>query len=423
MTTDDRSHIPHGSSSTVAAGLPCLVDDRTGRTWPLRPGDNSIGRKRDAAVCIEDLAVSRSHCSIRIEGGRATLRLESTSNPTAVDGVVISAERYLQDGEVVKVGDTLLRFAHPRSTPNATVDPDATVVSDRKLASFSPSPRAGTPDRSGERPAAIPSPPMPPLPPAVPLGARRVDPAMLPPPQAVADAYAPPATAPEPPAAPPMPAATAQRSDEAQPIQAASEVDGFLPPIPLPPPPPPPEPWGISVAQPPGDPVMASAESALSPLAHASAPARLEETSVASAAPLAPRLVAFALDEFIVFVAAWTVPVLLVFFMLPEGITAPNSVYALLLLGGGMTVLVYPLYFGVLDGAARSTPGKHLCGLRVRRIDGTPISFGQGLLRGGLHLLCMLPLGLGLAVALIGQQRRGLHDLVAGTVVCSAEDR
>jgi uncharacterized RDD family membrane protein YckC len=65
------------------------------------------------------------------------------------------------------------------------------------------------------------------------------------------------------------------------------------------------------------------------------------------------------------------------------------------------------------------SPGKRWAGLRVIRTDGTPIAFGESLIRNLVRLIDFLPAyyGIGVVTMFINQQARRLGDLAAGTLV------
>jgi len=104
------------------------------------------------------------------------------------------------------------------------------------------------------------------------------------------------------------------------------------------------------------------------------------------------------------------------------GVSIPLS--ALGKLGGGVFLIVlfalewlYPVIFEVLaDG---STPGKRAVGLRVIRLDGTPVDWGASTLRNLLRTADFLPalFGFGLISMLYTRRFQRLGDLAAGTVV------
>jgi hypothetical protein len=70
----------------------------------------TIGRLPDCEVSLNDTNVSRRHAEIRPVGsGYAAVDLGST-NGTKVNGLRIEGERMLNDGDIVSVGSTHLRF-------------------------------------------------------------------------------------------------------------------------------------------------------------------------------------------------------------------------------------------------------------------------------------------------------------------------
>jgi uncharacterized RDD family membrane protein YckC len=74
-------------------------------------------------------------------------------------------------------------------------------------------------------------------------------------------------------------------------------------------------------------------------------------------------------------------------------------------------------YFVLGHGTAGQTFGKRLVGVRVIDEGGGPIGYVRALGRCVATVLAALPLGLGLALAGLRIDRRGLHDFLAGTRV------
>ena len=76
-------------------------------------------------------------------------------------------------------------------------------------------------------------------------------------------------------------------------------------------------------------------------------------------------------------------------------------------------------------GKRGATPGKRMLGLRVVRESGAPITFGQSLLRNLMRAADILPFayGFGIVSCLFTKKFQRLGDLVAGTLVVSADTR
>ncbi len=80
------------------------------KAWPLNDALLTIGRGRGSTVQIlDDVGVSRKHCSIREERGRFWLRDEGSTKGTLVNGEVL-AECELTGGERITCGDSRFVF-------------------------------------------------------------------------------------------------------------------------------------------------------------------------------------------------------------------------------------------------------------------------------------------------------------------------
>lgn len=90
---------------------------------------------------------------------------------------------------------------------------------------------------------------------------------------------------------------------------------------------------------------------------------------------------------------------------------------------GLVMILFFPVfpawpYFALMEGSRwQATIGKRLLGIVVTDEDGEPIGIWRASVRNVAKVLAVLPMGLGLIGALISERRRGLHDIVAGTLV------
>ena len=83
-----------------------------------------------------------------------------------------------------------------------------------------------------------------------------------------------------------------------------------------------------------------------------------------------------------------------------------------------LAIVVAVLDLGVLPGLTGLTVGKWATGLRILRADGMEIGIGRAFLRHFVgYPLSFVTLGLGFLAAAFTTRGRGLHDLIAGTVV------
>jgi uncharacterized RDD family membrane protein YckC len=83
-----------------------------------------------------------------------------------------------------------------------------------------------------------------------------------------------------------------------------------------------------------------------------------------------------------------------------------------------LAVLMAVLNLGVIPGFTGLTLGKWATGLRIERNDGGPVGIGRALLRHFVgYPLSFALLGLGFIMAAVSVHGRGLHDMIAGTIV------
>ncbi len=83
-----------------------------------------------------------------------------------------------------------------------------------------------------------------------------------------------------------------------------------------------------------------------------------------------------------------------------------------------LAFVVAILDLGILPGLTGLTIGKWATGLRILRSDGRQLGIGRAFLRHFLgYPLSALTLGLGFIIAALNVRGRGLHDLIAGTIV------
>jgi len=85
-----------------------LVAD--GRSFPLSPGDNTIGREPAAGVCLDSGSVSRRHARIVVAAGDARIEDLGSKNGTTVNGTAVREPAPLHDGDRLVIGAVPLTY-------------------------------------------------------------------------------------------------------------------------------------------------------------------------------------------------------------------------------------------------------------------------------------------------------------------------
>jgi len=99
-------------------------------------------------------------------------------------------------------------------------------------------------------------------------------------------------------------------------------------------------------------------------------------------------------------------------------ITVLNSV------GLGYLAIVVPLlYYAGFEATRSATPGKMAFGMKLRMVNGDPMTLRAGIIRYFGYWLSLLTLGIGFLMVGFTKKKRGLHDMIAGTVVVMARQK
>lgn len=98
----DKQTIIGGECVVVIGGHPCAC---------LRDGLTLFGRDEKANVTIRDPSVSRIHFSICVDGPQAFITDLGSTNGTYIDGICISKNHEIYDGDVIRAGGVSLSFA------------------------------------------------------------------------------------------------------------------------------------------------------------------------------------------------------------------------------------------------------------------------------------------------------------------------
>jgi two-component system, cell cycle response regulator len=118
-----------------APSKPCLLlysGEEAGQRFDLEPGHLIIGRVPEAQVRIEASGISRQHAELQVRPGKVILQDLGSANGTLVNEERIEEPVVLQDGDLIRLSNVVLRF-HTRNNldlllrdriyQQATVDP------------------------------------------------------------------------------------------------------------------------------------------------------------------------------------------------------------------------------------------------------------------------------------------------------------
>jgi uncharacterized RDD family membrane protein YckC len=137
---------------------------------------------------------------------------------------------------------------------------------------------------------------------------------------------------------------------------------------------------------------------------------------------LVTRAIAFAVDAAVINVVAFAVGGIVALGLsileIPDGVDT-----VLLALGGALFVVWLAGYFIVFWSTTGQTPGSRLMRIRVLRAeDGEILRPRVAALRLVYLGLAAIPLLAGFLTILVDDRRRGVHDMLAGTVVVEAPE-
>lgn len=108
-----------------------LVDERWFKAYPLAD-QTTIGRGSESTIILRDPAVSRHHADVKREPAGYVLHAFGSAG-VKVNGVRVGAECTLQEGDVVEIAFTTLRFTTKAPTGEMFVIPrDTPTIIDRQ---------------------------------------------------------------------------------------------------------------------------------------------------------------------------------------------------------------------------------------------------------------------------------------------------
>jgi len=132
---------------------------------------------------------------------------------------------------------------------------------------------------------------------------------------------------------------------------------------------------------------------------------------------LVTRAIAFALDAALINLIAIVVATAVGLAL--SVLEVPDAVSIVAIVTGGVAYLAWTIaYFATFWSTTGQTPGSRLLRIRVCRADdGALLRPGRAVVRLAGVMLAAIPLGAGFLPILVDDRRRGLQDMLAGTVV------
>lgn len=95
----------------ISAHLVCTTGPHAGEVLKLKPGITTIGRASDNALALfKDKEASRRHALIVYEANNFVLQDQNSLNGTFVNDQLIKEPRPLQDGDIILIGVSTLKF-------------------------------------------------------------------------------------------------------------------------------------------------------------------------------------------------------------------------------------------------------------------------------------------------------------------------
>ncbi len=151
-----------------AATLTCVAGPDQGLRVPLGSAASVLGRGEAAEVRLQDRAVSRRHAEVAWDGPLPRLRALRSLNGVYLNGRPVEGTPALRTGDVIELGQTLLRFdgpPPPEAPPPAAAPPAPVAAGASPPAATAPEEADGAPAAAEAPPGAALAPPPPDAPP------------------------------------------------------------------------------------------------------------------------------------------------------------------------------------------------------------------------------------------------------------------
>jgi len=100
-----------GKLAYAVGALLCEKGPEEGLSLKLLEGDYTIGRARENSFVLKDIAASREHLRVRVQGNTCLAIDQGSGNGTKVNGARIT-EHVLKDGDQIEIGNSVLVYKH-----------------------------------------------------------------------------------------------------------------------------------------------------------------------------------------------------------------------------------------------------------------------------------------------------------------------
>jgi two-component system cell cycle response regulator len=98
----------HGNQST-----PCLVQysgAKIGKRFNLKSGENIIGQKMGLIVTLPETSVAETHARLLVNKHDCMIEDLTGNGSTFVNEAVVQTTQILRDGDILRVGQIMLKF-------------------------------------------------------------------------------------------------------------------------------------------------------------------------------------------------------------------------------------------------------------------------------------------------------------------------
>lgn len=132
------------------------------------------------------------------------------------------------------------------------------------------------------------------------------------------------------------------------------------------------------------------------------------------------RLMAYLIDGILLNVVFWILALIVGVQLIPADPARVDPAQLMAEMGKFQiaALIVTWLYFALMESSPRgATVGKMVCGLRVVDAQGNRISFGRATGRFFAKFISAMILMIGYLMVAFTEKKRGLHDIIAGTLV------